>query len=347
MRDDCHSLSQRGFTLLEMMVAVLLASIGSFAIFSIMTGQLQAHYDQTRVGDAQANARMAMDFMADRAEGASFGIPMTYTFNPANEINNQPAGDAFSTCDKTDVFEVRARDPRDTWVVAAGSTAAQLILMPLAAGVVDVPWTIGQRLQIFLGTGKVAMLRTTANRAAIATTVALNPLLNVAYGTAADPSPTGDEVNMVVVSRFRVSCVDPVHPTLVMETDTDINGSVSVDQNDLLPIANDIEDLQVVYFIDADANNSIDATEQAAPVAASAVTNWQLVKGVRVSLIARSPNQGAAGQTVPSKPMNLEDHNVGAPATDFYFRRLMQETILFDNRNPAKPAYQHMSNRYL
>ena len=339
--------TQRGFSLLELMVALALATIGSFAIFSIMTGQMQAHYDQTRVGDAQANARMGMDLVASRAEAAGFGVPMGFTFNTANEINNAPVGDIYNTCPGTDVFEVRSRDPRQTWFVDAASNAAQLVVTPLAGGLLDVPWPLGQRLMIFLGTGKVATIQTSASRASAALSVALNVASSVNYGTAADPLPTADECNMVSVSRFRVSCVDPSHPTLVMETGTDINGDGVVNQNDLLPVANDVEDMQVVYFIDADANNSLDVTEQAAPVAANAVTNWQLVKGVRLSIIARSPNQGAPGQTVPSAAMNLEDHLPVAPPTDYYFRRLMRETVIFNNRNPAKPTYQHMSNRYL
>lgn len=336
-----------GFTLLELMVAISLATIGSFAIFSIMTGQMQAHYDQTRVGDAQANARMAMDLIATRAEGAGFGLPMGFTFNTANEINNAPVGDIYNTCPGTDVFEFRARDPRQTWFVAAASNPAQLVLAPLAGGLLDIPWPIGQRLMIFLGTGKVATVQTSANRAMNALSSSLKAASSVSYLGAADPSPTGDECNMVIVSRFRVSCVDPVHPTLVIENDTDLNGDGVVNQNDLLPIANDIEDMQVVYFIDADANNSLDPTEQATPVPANAVTNWGLVKGVRVSLIARSPNQGAPGQSVPSAAMNLEDHSPVTPPTDFYFRRQVRETVIFENRNPAKPVYQHMSNRYL
>jgi prepilin-type N-terminal cleavage/methylation domain-containing protein len=336
--------ASRGFTLLEMMVAVLLASIGSFAIFSIMTGQMQAHYDQTRVGDAQANARMAMDLLSTTAESAGFGIPMSFTFNAANEIDTAPAGDPYSTCPGTDVFEIRSRDPRGTWTVDAASNSTTLALAPI--GFTDLRWPSGQRLMIFLGAGKVATLQTSASRALNLTTVALKTASSVSYGTAADPVPTGDECNMVVVSRFRVSCVDPAHKTLVMENDTDINGDGKVDATDLLPVANDIDDFQVVYFIDADANNQLDATEQAAPVAASAVTNWQLVKGVRLSVIAMSPNQGAPGQTVPSAPMPLENHTPTA-TPDYYFRRLMQETVVFSNLNPAKPAYQHMSNRFL
>ncbi len=341
----------RGFTILELIVALALASIGSIAVFSIMRGQIQASYDQGRVGDAQANARVAIDFIVQRVEMAGFGLPGTAVF-VANELDNSLGGDAATTYPGTDVFEVRARDPRGTWNVQGGSSAALLNLYPLGiapapfnAPITDIVWPYGQRLMIFVTLGQVATLQTAAKKDLGVTSVALNAGQSQNY-TPATQQLDQAEAYMVNVSRFRVSAVDIQHPTLVLEDDTDVSGDGTVDQNDALPIANDIEDLQVVFFQDTDLSGTLDPTELAAPLASTAVTDWTQVKAMRVTVVARSANQGAPGASTASQRITVENHTPAA-GTDYYYRRTMSETVYFDNRNTASPAYQNISNKFL
>src|SRR5262249_26088049 len=104
----------RGFTLLEMMISLGIASITALAVFGVLSGQLLGLNDQNRVADVQDNARLAMDTITAKLSTAGFGLPPAKVFGPTGDAgggktqaaNNAAGGDAYNTCANTDVVEV-------------------------------------------------------------------------------------------------------------------------------------------------------------------------------------------------------------------------------------------------
>lgn len=77
---------QRGFTLVEVMVAVAIAAITMGAVFAFFVAQDKIARSQQELGEAQGNARVATEFLARDLRSAGFGIP-----NPGTAIRIEQA----------------------------------------------------------------------------------------------------------------------------------------------------------------------------------------------------------------------------------------------------------------
>lgn len=95
-------------------------------------------------------------------------------------------------------------------------------------------------------------------------------------------------------------------------------------------LAEYVEDMQLTYGVDTDANGTVDQY-----VAASAVTDWSLVKTVRIRLLVGSPEDRVTDTT--STHVTLRDadaDNVADTATDRRLHRAFAMTVSLRNRLP-------------
>lgn len=353
----------RGFTLLELMVASAIGTIVAFGAFALIVGQVEGYNRQERVTNAQMLVRAAMTEVTRLVQPTGFGLPGEFTFG-TQIANNVTSPGPYGTCIGTDVLEVRARNPQGSWWLAAGSGSTLLNLeVPVALppeypramnpATGDYLWPLGSRAFVFAGIGYYSLVRTSAIRNKGATSVALNAAASAAldltgHNQVKRPS---SQIYLVQVTRLRLVCTDPLHPLLVLEDDTDYNGDGMIDSpGDQIPIASDIEDLQVAYLIDADKDGLVSEADAVNDIYTFSDPNLpQLadkllaIKGVRISLVARAASQ----QNSDNLPLIIEDHSP-AQVADIYVRRLLRNIIIFDNRDTADPtSYLHLSNQLL
>ncbi len=342
------SRQQHGFTLLEVVIGTAIAGIVTLGALAMMTSQIEGFNRQERVSNAQMIARSAMIEITRRLRDTGFGLPPEFVIDvlPQNTLNTAAAPAA---CAGTDVITVRARSPRGFWTFESGSSTSQLrFSRPVAMdATVDYEWPRGTRVFVFTELGKHALVRTDATRAATALSVALKPAESAALAL---PGYTDvkltSQVYAVTTTRLRLVCTDPAHPILMREDDTEAADGTPT----RIPLASDIEDLQIAYYVDRDRDGRVteldvfnDFRTANDPSLLTELDKAQAVKGVRISIVARTLGQPG----VSSLPLTVEDH-APAQVPDRYVRRALRQVIMFDNRDTADPkSYLHLSNEVL
>jgi prepilin-type N-terminal cleavage/methylation domain-containing protein len=135
---QAHAARQRGFSMIELMVAMVVTLVVSGAIFGLLSAGGNAFRREPEVADRQQNIRIAMDSIARDIEDAGAGLPLvsqvfTHTDTPlvppaatgagAPYLNGQgpqgvmgaagmaargaaPTGSAADTSDNSDVLEI-------------------------------------------------------------------------------------------------------------------------------------------------------------------------------------------------------------------------------------------------
>lgn len=81
----------RGFTLIELMVAMLLGLIVVAGISSVFLANIKSFHSNTALSDVQSNARIAFTMMARDIRQAGFSGCNSHTPHMANVLNNGPA----------------------------------------------------------------------------------------------------------------------------------------------------------------------------------------------------------------------------------------------------------------
>jgi prepilin-type N-terminal cleavage/methylation domain-containing protein len=76
-------LSQKGFTIIELMVALVLSFILIGAVYGTFTSQQKAYTVQDQVAEMQQNARMAMNILVRDIRMAGYGMPDTGVSSPS------------------------------------------------------------------------------------------------------------------------------------------------------------------------------------------------------------------------------------------------------------------------
>lgn len=78
--------NEPGFTLIEILVALVIAGIISTAIYNLYISQSRIYTQQEQVSDMQQNARVAMDIISRHIRMAGFGKPGWTTINSTSGI---------------------------------------------------------------------------------------------------------------------------------------------------------------------------------------------------------------------------------------------------------------------
>jgi type IV pilus assembly protein PilW len=305
---------EAGFSLVEVMAALVILAIAMTAAFATFTSQQKSFMVQSRVAEMQQNLRQAVEYISRDIRLAGYGIPDNVatpgTASPAGitSIRSLYAIDNTTGPDQIYIlylFDMDANQPATVNSIAMGS-----------AGSVTVDNAVG-----FLQTGGELVIVTNASTADIFQTdsVAGNVLtFGGVYGTIAHilyglgpPAATVAKARFV---RYFIDGSDPAHPTLMV--DRNIPGQAAQ------PVADDIEDMQLEYGIDTStpADGIVDSW------VANPATLSQ-VRQVRLRYIARTrlPEAGWA-ETRPA----LGNHPAGS-TSDGYRRRTYD--IVLDVRN--------------
>jgi len=305
--------AERGFTLIELMVSLVLFSLAIAGVLSVAISMGRAYHEQRQVMATEQGVRSAMDFMSDLIRGTSPAV--------AN-------GDIQDTKDcVTGVLTVTdsTTGPDQVEVVAASGGVVTSLRTQYDAGnlgaitVTDAQnLAPGDTLIITDGT-KGAIVRATAvnTGTAIVTLQAPGcaPTFPVSGGY-----PPGSLVIRAIRAKFRIGTFDGSPDVLLMDQDADGVGEE--------PLAENVEDMQIALGVDVNADKSITAPGEWAfspgigPLAGA-------IRAARITLVVRSADQLVGGAATFKRPA-AENHPIAA-TFDAFRRRVLKSTVEIRN----------------
>jgi prepilin-type N-terminal cleavage/methylation domain-containing protein len=303
--------SQRGFTLVELMVALTLFSILITGVLAVAVSMATAYREQRQVVSTEASVRGAMDYIADALRGASPAVSSGKIEDVATcTIGAVAVTNSTSGPDQLDV------------VVASGAVVTSLRTV-YNTGTTAITVTNGTQLaagdSLLITDGTVGHLVhiDAINTATGAVTLAGQgcvPSLMPSGGYAA-----GSLVIRAMRARFRIGTFDGFSNVLLMDVDADgLNEE---------PLAEDIEDMQIALGVDVNANGGIDVGEWAfAPATGSLVGS---IRAIRITLVSRASTELRAGANTFFRPA-AEDHPASV-TLDSYRRRVLKSTVEIRN----------------
>ena len=332
--------TERGFTLIELMVSLVLFSVAIAGVLSVAVTMSSAFRDQRSLVQTESATRSPMDFLADVLRNASPGIQngaitdayaaagSPVCLNPKSiEVTDQNVGPSPGPATGTDTLDViyasgafftyshAAWSPGSTLAVsdATGFSAGDfLVLTDLSNGIV---------LRILSITG--------------------NTLTLVPQTCTTNVPGTGFANGALVIramhAKFYVDSLSiDGNPNLMMLVDPN-NAPLTAAQ----PVADGVEDLQVALAIDTTGDGAIGPEIPGVAGADEWIFNATgetqpafpyVLRSVRLTLIARNVNANTSGTTVFTyKRPAAENHAAAGAPTDNFRRRTLHSTVEIRN----------------
>lgn len=317
-----HRHPEAGFSLVEVMAALIIFSIAMTAVFATFISQQKSFTVQNRVAEMQQNLRQAVEYLSRDIRLAGYGIPDNVVIpngviaTGVTSIRALYASDNTTGPDRIYIlymFDMDANQPPTTDNGAGVPANAASITVSGTTGFLD---TGGELVLVTDGT--TADLYETS--AAAGTTLTFGGAFTYNYNMGHTNSYAGGTT--VAKARFAQyyidNTTDPAHPTLMVDR---MGGAAAQ------PLADDIEDMQLSYGLDTNNDGVVDAWRNEAAPADLAPGEISLIRQVRLRLLARTRLQEAGwSETRPA----LGNH--GAAATPDGYRRRSYD-IVIDVRN--------------
>jgi type IV pilus assembly protein PilW len=351
----------RGFSLVELMVAITLALIVTAGVISVFVGSRSAFEATSGTAALTDGGRFALNFISNSIRGAGY---MSCTTAPNTQGILSTGGLAFSFNQAIQGFEAAGTGPGNAYAVAAAPVAGDgntghwvggldgtLAGLPVqnndvlvarstlrnaqtvyVSGILDGTPSFTVNTQGSLLAGQLAVISDCTKGVVFQITGLAPPGANAVITHNAGGSP-GNSTSIFPLSFSPGALVTPVD-TVVYYIGAgadgdgalyayDLNGTGAFTANELVP---DIEALQILYGMDT--TNTQTVTEY---VTADKVANFNTVMSVKVALLAAS----APGSAHPTgaKNYNLLGTTVTAP-NDTRSRHVFEETIALRNALP-------------
>jgi len=309
-----------GFSLVEVMAALVILSIALTAVFATFISQQKSFTVQSRVAEMQQNLRQAVEYLSRDIRLAGYGIPANVVVpdgiiaTGVTSVRSLYAKDNTTGPDQVYIlyiFDMDANQPPTT-DNAAG--------VPANAGSITVPGIAG-----FLSTGGELVLVTDNTTADLYETSAAggNTLTfggGYAYNSGHVQSyPSGPPAVTVAKARFVRYYID--NNTLMVDR---MGGAAPQ------PLADDIEDMQLSYGLDTNADGVVDAMRNDVPGGPLLAVPAEIpqIRQIRLRLIARTRlTEAGWSETRPT----IGNRTDAAPPPDGYRRRTYD--IVIDVRN--------------
>jgi len=289
---------KRGFTLIELMIAIVLGMLVMSAGYMVFQGSNRATREQSQDNRMQDNARVAMDVLARNFRRAGFLVNFT----------SYPVGQAVDTMTTKITTSNSAAAPDEVTILggtlSTGGTisTSRTLLRSADRGsstlvLTDVSGiTVGSVIGVGLTYSGVVTVVNAGSRTVTLNTTNPTGATNMSYPgvflqDGVTPSnQTPEPVRLLTRTRYFIdSATNPAHPVLQQTT-----------QGTTEPIAEDIEDLQIAYGVDRNNNRIIEAGEWTFTPTANEIDKIRLV---RVTLVARTANPDPllrnVAQTIP------------------------------------------------
>ena len=311
---------QRGFTLIELMISLVLFSLAVAGILSVAVSMTAGFRTQRQVVQAEVAARAPIDFISDAIRGASPGVSTSNIV----DVETCASGAVKITDSSTgpDKLEV---------VYASGGIYGWTTTVFDASST-----TIGVNDASQLAVGDyivVANSAFTQGHLVRITAISTNTLTFAA--TTCTPNVPTYPIHSLFVraqrAEFAVANDADGIPTLYLDPDGPL-GSRTAE-----PLAEGIEDLQVAIGIDANTDGSLAEVGVAANddewtgnVAGDTLPVGTKIRAVRVTLVARTTKPLLNGPVIGNRP-TAENHAGTAANSDTYRRRVLKSTVEIRN----------------
>jgi type IV pilus assembly protein PilW len=353
----------RGFSLVELMVAMTLALMVSAGVVSVFVGSRSAFLATSGTAALTENGRFALNFIANSVRNAGYmacttaahvqGIlnagvtPLPYSFNEALggfEANNTGVGAAYtvatppvaadgSTADWISGLDAAltglAIKNNDVLVVRSTLHNAQAVYV---SAIVDGAAQFTVNTQGLLANGQVAVIADCSKGAVfqITSIAASGGNAVITHNAGGSPGNTSAAFPISFATGSQVTPVDTVVYYIGQGEDGDsalfsydLNAGNAFTASELVP---DIEAMQILYGVDTNSTQTVSEY-----VTADQVADFNTVMSVKVALLAASPPGSAKSGAAAT--YNLLGTSVTAPI-DSRERKVFEETIAVRNALP-------------
>lgn len=267
--------TQRGMSLIEIMVGLVIGLIGMFIIFQTVTAWGRRTATTTSGSDAQTAGAIGMYYLERDLKQAGWGFGMAPALNMGCNVS---ATRPFRLA-PVEITQGALGAPDTVSVLYGNSpsyTATSIFLTPNPA----TPTVIASNQQPGFVVGDRAILASGANCALVNVTASALLAMTLVYDLASGtPIASGNLYNLGLQPIRAVWQINGGRALAWAET---ISNSAAAD------VADGIVDLQAQYGFDGDGNNQIDGGEWLEPDALPGAPDWTRVRAVRVAFLARS-----------------------------------------------------------
>ena len=308
--------SERGFTLVELMISLVLFSFAIAGVLSVAVSMSQAFREQRQIISTETSVRAPMEYIADAIRNASPGISTgtvsdvaTCTQGVITVTNSTTGPDQLDLVYANGAVVTSLRSTYDVGTTAITVTDASQLLD-------------GDTLLITDTTQGHLVQATTVNQAT--GVISLQGQGGCAQTIPAGGYPPGSLVIRAKRARFYIDpngALGDGVPSLMYVDPT---------QNPLAPepLADNIEDMQIALGVDVDGSKGIDSGEWAySQTGVGALVGS--IRAIRITLIARAPQELGGAVKTFTRP-NTEDRTDIA-ASDAYRRRVLSTTVEIRN----------------
>lgn len=325
---------QRGFTLVELLVAMAIASVVGMAGVSLFSTSNWAYKVNEDVAEAQQNGRVSMERLAKDIRTAGFGLPdppFTLSIGGQNWTSPITVTTSGGSGGSDSITILGIGYEAGTLSIGAATDCNVGATSKICLDSVD-PSTnrfFGTDLTTFMTSRKyislngstfIELSNTQTERAAGKLTLGTPSTLDRIY-------PDGTPVYIIQAVQYTVNNSAPFlggcsasNPCLASLDFTGLRGGTG---NDRQVLAENIEDIQFAYGVDADGNGRMDSSTLSNDPADDST-----ILAVRATVVAKTRNKDMKGATF-TRPA-IEDHS--ASASDNYRRRTLTKIIKL--RNP-------------
>ena len=316
-----HRSAPRGFTLIELMIALVLFSFLISGVLAVAVSLTQGYRDQRAAIQTESAVRLPMDFLADVLRQASPAV--------STGLIQDAATCTTAALTVTNNFGGNGWDQLDLIYASGAVATSSRTIYTTGTLSLDVDDATG------LAVGdSIVISNVMQGHLVKITAIASNTLtLATQCATIALPSggyPAGSIVVRAVHGIFFIGTVDGM-PTLMMNPTGDPTTNATKGE----PLAEGIEDMQIAIGYDVDGNSTVDEVGLAA-----GDDEWQgnftgdstltgTLHAIRITLIARTTT-GWMGNAHPFSRPASEDHAASA-TFDAYRRRVMRTIVEFRN----------------
>lgn len=316
----CMKRDQAGFTLVELMIALLLFSVAIAGILSVAVTMTRSFREQSRIVNAERAVRAPLDLIVDALRQASPAVPTVSLIKDGNTPCSTGALNIVDNTGAPDELEiVYASGGVATTTHSAVTASSTFVTVPSAH--------VGQ-----FALDDYILISDTAQGTLLKVAGIAGNNLTIAPATACSASfPTSYPAKSVLVraqrARFTIANLDGI-PTLWM--DPDGAGATPAE-----PVAEGVEDLQVAIGIDTNADGAISEVGAAAGddewygnVGVEGLPAGTLtIRAIRVVLVAREAAPMMRAMYYAPAALN----HPGTSVADKFRRRVLTSTVEIRN----------------
>ncbi len=325
--------TQRGFTLVELMISLVVFSFAIAGVLAVAVSMSQGYRDQRANTTAEGAARVPMDFLADAIRQSSPGAPtgVIYDATVAGCL-----GSAAVTVTDGSATGSGAADGLDI-IYASGATVTTLY-DPTGAGVTMSSGSLTLNVRDTTGFAvgdHIVLSNTQAGHYLAITAVTGTTDGSLTVSSTCNTGTVYLPGSLVIRAQHALFYVDTTNNILMMNPAPTGVWATDVISTANQPLADGIEDMQLALALDTTNNAGSAMTESATPGSDAWLYNvagestpaqgsGYALRAIRVTLIARTLSPLLGVTTAFTRPA-AENHAAGT-VTDNYRRRVLKTT---------------------